>query len=62
MKSTFKTTNITIFILFFGLALIEAIQKQNWLESVIFLLLGIVSLWADRKKPAESGKEEASKP
>jgi hypothetical protein len=41
---------ITIFILFFGLALIEAIQKQNWLEAAIFLALGIVSFWADRKK------------
>ncbi|HEY4479311.1 MAG TPA: hypothetical protein VI981_03075 [Candidatus Paceibacterota bacterium] len=43
-------TNITVFILFFGIALIEALQKQNWLEAALFLALGILSLWADFKK------------
>jgi len=44
------STNITIFILFFGVALIEAFQKQNWLEAAIFMVLGGVFLWADIKK------------
>lgn len=44
-----KFINITVFILFFGIALIEAIQKQNWLEALLFLALGILSLWADLK-------------
>jgi hypothetical protein len=49
--SKFKfNAGITIFILFFGLALIEAIEKHNWLEASLFLLLGVVSFWADRKK------------
>ncbi len=43
-------TNFIVFILFFGIALIEAFQKQNYLEAIIFLALGIVSLWADFKK------------
>ena len=46
----FKFMNVTVFILFFGIALIEAIQKQNWLEAVLFVGLGIFSLWADFKK------------
>jgi hypothetical protein len=42
--------NLAVFIIFFGIALIEAIQKQNWLEAGLFLALGIISLWADFKK------------
>jgi hypothetical protein len=42
--------NSVIFILFFGIALIEAFQKQNWLEAVLFAALGILSLRADLKK------------
>ncbi len=42
--------NLAIFFLFFGIALIEAFQKQNWLEAGLFLALGVLSLWADIKK------------
>ncbi|HJZ04931.1 MAG TPA: hypothetical protein VJ327_03630 [Patescibacteria group bacterium] len=45
-----KFTNIAVFIIFFGIALIEAFQKQNWLEAALFLALGLLSLWADIKK------------
>lgn len=45
-----KFINITIFILFFGLALIEAFQEHAWVKAGIFLALGILSLWADMKK------------
>jgi len=40
-------TNIAVFALFFGIALIEAVQKQNWLEAALFLALGALSLRAD---------------
>jgi hypothetical protein len=43
-------TNIAVFLLFFGIALIEAIKKQNWLEAALFLALGIISLLADIRK------------
>lgn len=49
-KLNFTATNFTVFILFFGIALIEALKKQNWLEAVLFLGVGIVSLWADWRK------------
>lgn len=43
-------TNMTVFVLFFGLALIEAIQKDNWVSASLFAALGVVSLWADLQK------------
>ena len=43
-------TNIAVFLLFFGIALIEAIKKQNWLEAALFLALGVISLLADIRK------------
>ncbi|TSC71163.1 MAG: hypothetical protein G01um101449_91 [Parcubacteria group bacterium Gr01-1014_49] len=43
--------NFVVFILFFGIALIEAFQKQNWLEAALFLALGALFLWADGRKP-----------
>jgi len=46
-----KFANVTVFILFFGIALIEALQKQNWLGALLFFALGALSLWADFKKP-----------
>ncbi len=42
--------NIAVFIIFFGIALIEAVGKQNWFEAGLFLALGVLSLWADFKK------------
>ncbi len=42
-----RFTNITVFVLFFGIALVEAIQKSNWIGAVLFLALGILSLRAD---------------
>jgi len=47
-----KFTNLAVFIIFFGIALIEAVQKGNWAEAGLFLALGVLSLWADfQKKP-----------
>jgi len=45
-----KFTNLAVFIIFFGIALIEALQKQNWLEATLFFALGVLSLWADIRK------------
>jgi hypothetical protein len=40
-------TNLTVFILFFGIALIEATQMGHWLEAALFAGLGLLSLGAD---------------
>jgi len=45
-----RFANITVFIIFFGIALIEAIQKGNWVEASLFFALGVLSLWADFSK------------
>ncbi len=45
-----KFTNLAVFIIFFGIALIEALQKHNLLEAVLFFALGVLSLWADVRK------------
>ncbi len=42
-----KFTNLAVFVIFFGIALIEALQEQNWLKATLFLALGILSFWAD---------------
>lgn len=34
-----KLPNLAVFLLFFGIALIEALQKKNWLEAALFLAL-----------------------
>jgi len=45
-----KFTNLAVFIIFFGIALIEALKNHNWIESLLFVILGIVFLLADIKK------------
>jgi len=45
-----RFANVTVFIIFFGVALIEALQKQNWLTAALFVALGALSLWVDTKK------------
>jgi len=42
-----RFTNMAVFIIFFGIALMEALQKQNWIEALLFISLGVISLWAD---------------
>lgn len=45
-----KLTNFAVFILFFGIAFIEAFQKQSWVEAALFFALGVLSLWVDFKR------------
>jgi hypothetical protein len=42
--------NLAVFALFFGIALLEAVQGRNWLKAALFALLGALSLRADFKK------------
>ena len=44
---TLRGTNVTIFALFFGLTLLEAIQTRDWLRAMFWLALGLVFLRAD---------------
>ncbi len=43
-------TNVTIFLLFFGVAALEAFQTQNWLKALFWVAIGVVFLLADNLK------------
>lgn len=45
-----KFTSLAVIVILFGTALVEAIQKQNWLEVALFLALVAMALWADLRK------------
>jgi len=36
-----KFANLAVFIIFFGIASIEAFQNKNWFEAGLFLALGV---------------------
>jgi hypothetical protein len=40
-------TNTAIFLLFFGVAVIEAVQTQNWLKVAFWVAISLVFLLAD---------------
>ena len=40
-------TNFAIFVLFFGVALLEAFQTGNWIKAVLWVAIGLVFLVAD---------------
>jgi uncharacterized membrane protein len=50
MKNIELGTNFTIFILFFGVATLEAFESKNWVKAVFWLAIGIVFLVADNLK------------
>jgi hypothetical protein len=43
-------TNVTVFLLFFGVAVLEAFQTRNWLKALFWLAIGVVFLMADNLK------------
>jgi uncharacterized membrane protein len=43
-------TNVTIFLLFFGVATLEAFQTRNWLKALFWVAIGVVFLLADNLK------------
>ncbi len=45
-----KFTSLAVIVILFGTALVEAIQKQNWLQVTLFLVLVAMALWADFRK------------
>lgn len=52
----------TIFILFFGLALIDAIRIHDWLKVSIWIGIGLVFLLADgTRKPRDANNPPGTK-
>jgi hypothetical protein len=48
MKKLRIGVNFTVFLLFFGVALLEALQAQNWLKSAFWVAIGTVFLLGDQ--------------
>ncbi len=46
-------TNLTIFVLFFGIALLDAIRGGNWLRIIFWLVIGALFFLADRREMAK---------
>ena len=50
MKAMRLGSNFAVFVLFFGVATLEAFQTKNWLKAAFWLAIGIVFLTADHLK------------
>ncbi len=50
MKRIRLSTNFTVFLLFFGVATLEAFQTRNWIKAAFWLAIAIVFLMADNRK------------
>jgi len=53
MKKIKLGTNFAIFLLFFGVATLEAFQTRNWAKAALWLAIGIVFLVADNLRRRE---------
>lgn len=47
MRQRYPGTNITVFLLFFGLSMMEAFGSKNWITAALWLVVGILFLRAD---------------
>jgi hypothetical protein len=50
MKGIRLGTNFAVFVLFFGMATLEAFQTRNWLKAAFWLAIGMVFLVADNSR------------
>jgi hypothetical protein len=47
MRNLKLGTNVTVFLLFFGISLLDAVQSHAWLRAGLWFALGLVFLRAD---------------
>lgn len=52
MKRIKLSTNFAVFLLFFGVAALEAFQSRNWIKAGFWAVIGIVFLVTDNLKKA----------
>ena len=53
MKNIRFGSGFAVFVLFFGVALIDALQSGSWLKSAFWIAIGIVFLLADSTRKHE---------
>jgi hypothetical protein len=51
-------TNAAVFVLFFGMALLEAFQEGNWIKAALWLAIGVVFLLGDNIKPKPKAERD----
>lgn len=51
MRKPILGTNVTIFLLFFGIALLDALGSGRWFVALFWLAIGVLFLRADALKP-----------
>ena len=47
MKRIRLGSNFTVFLLFFGVATLEAFQTRNWIKAMFWLAIGVIFLLTD---------------
>jgi galactitol-specific phosphotransferase system IIC component len=47
MRKYLLGPNVAVFLLFFGIALLDAIRLRDWIRSALWLAVGLVFLWGD---------------
>jgi len=50
MKKLRFGTNFAVFVLFFGVGVLETFQSRNWLKAIFWVAIGTVFLLADNIK------------
>lgn len=58
MKILKLRTSFTVFILFFGISLLEAFRTRNWINVVFWIVIGTMFLVADNLKEDKTEKKE----
>lgn len=48
------SANFAVFLLFFGVAALEAVQTRNWIKAAFWAAIGIVFLAADNLRTSEN--------
>jgi uncharacterized membrane protein len=56
MKKIKLSSNFAVFLLFFGVAALEAFQTANWAKAAFWVAIGIVFLVADNMKKNDREK------
>lgn len=51
-------TNGAVFVLFFGVATLEAFQSHNWIKTVFWVLIALVFLAADNPRQRVKGEDQ----
>jgi hypothetical protein len=58
MKVLKLRTSFTVFILFFGISLLEAFRTRNWINVAFWIIIGTMFLVADNLKDDKTEQKE----